>query len=346
MYINEAFKLAQMTDGQTGRNPAVGCIIVSDGTIIGIGAHLKEGSSHAEVQALAMADDARGATLYCTLEPCSHYGKTPPCIQAIVEAGISRVVFAARDTSLDNTGIAYMEAHGIEVIHEPHDDITAFYAPFFQAKKDSACYVTVKLATTLDGKLADDSDSSKWLTNAASRTDVHKLRHTMDGVLVGRRTYELDRPKLDARHVSGKKPAKIIISKSGDVKLHAADVDSEQRIIIITSRELETTAEVIVTDDLSPGHITKLLYKHGIRRLLVEGGSSVITEFIEHDCFDEVVLYYAPKLLGGTERNRFYHTEEKELSALKQLELKSVDVFQHDVKLTYRKGQNDVHRNY
>ncbi|ULG71377.1 bifunctional diaminohydroxyphosphoribosylaminopyrimidine deaminase/5-amino-6-(5-phosphoribosylamino)uracil reductase RibD [Macrococcus brunensis] len=335
MYLKQAFELVKMTAGQTGRNPAVGCIIVKNGVIIGIGAHLKEGTAHAEVQAIKMAGDATDATLYCTLEPCNHTGKTPPCTEAIIQAGITKVVFAVRDTSLDDTGIRYMESHGIEVIHAPDSAISAFYEAFFTSKEEKRPYVTLKLASTLDGKLADDFDNSKWLTNTASRQDVHRLRHSQDAVLVGRKTYEVDEPKLDARDVSEKVPAKVIISQSGDVTIHEADKTRGQRIIVISPIEVQH-AETLITQDFRPAHLLELLYQAGISRLMLEGGSGVISEFIEQDCFDEVVIYYAPKLLGGTLNNRFYHTEE---SRMTQLRLMDIQQFEDDVRLTYRKGQ-------
>ncbi|TDM14438.1 bifunctional diaminohydroxyphosphoribosylaminopyrimidine deaminase/5-amino-6-(5-phosphoribosylamino)uracil reductase RibD [Macrococcus bovicus] len=335
MYIRQAFDLVKMTAGQTGRNPAVGCIIVKNGVIIGIGAHLQEGSAHAEVQAIRMAGDATGATLYCTLEPCNHTGKTPPCTEAIIQAGIKKVVFAVRDTSLDDTGIRYLEAHGVEVVHAPDAAVSAFYDAFFISKEEKRPYVTLKLAATLDGKLADDFGNSKWLTNEASRQDVHRLRHQQDAVLVGRKTYAVDEPKLDARHVSEKVPIKVIISRTGDVTLHEADITSGQRIIVISPTAVRH-AETLITQDFRPARLLELLYQAGISRLMVEGGSSVISEWINQDCFDEVVIYYAPKLLGGTLNNRFYHTEE---SRMTHLRLVDIQQFEDDVRLTYRKGQ-------
>ncbi|GGB02652.1 bifunctional diaminohydroxyphosphoribosylaminopyrimidine deaminase/5-amino-6-(5-phosphoribosylamino)uracil reductase RibD [Macrococcus hajekii] len=342
MYIEQAFELVKMTTGQTGRNPAVGCIIVKEGVIIGIGAHLKEGTAHAEVQAIRMAGDARDATLYCTLEPCNHRGKTPPCTEAIIAAGIKKVVFAERDTSLDNTGIRHMEAHGITVEHRPNEIISRYYEAFFISKETNRPFVTLKLATTLDGKLADDAGNSKWLTGEASRRDVHALRHRHDAVLVGRSTYEVDHPKLDARHVSDKIPAKVIVTQSGDVEIHNQDIDSAQRLIVIGPKPVEQ-AETIVTDDFRPARILELLFQAGISRLMIEGGSRVLSEFIEQDCFDEIVIYYAPKLLGGTLNNRFYHTLE---SRMIDLELTDVARFDDDIRLTYRKGQTDVHRTH
>ncbi|TDM04593.1 bifunctional diaminohydroxyphosphoribosylaminopyrimidine deaminase/5-amino-6-(5-phosphoribosylamino)uracil reductase RibD [Macrococcus carouselicus] len=342
MYIDQAFQLVKMTAGQTGRNPAVGCIIVKDGAIIGFGAHLKEGTAHAEVQAIRMAGDARGATLYCTLEPCNHTGKTPPCTEAIIQAGVKKVVFAERDRSLDDTGVRYMESHGIAVVHEPSDEVSDFYQAFFISKEEKRPFVTLKLASTLDGKLADDHNSSRWLTHDKSRRDVHALRHTYDAVLVGRATYDIDQPKLDARHVSDKVPAKVIITKTGQLKIHGQDQETDQRIIVLSPTPVEY-AETILTDDFRPARLLELLHQAGIGRLMIEGGSAVISEFIEQDCFDEIVIYYAPKLLGGTLNNRFYHTVE---SRMINLRLTDVRRFDDDLRLTYRKGQTDVHRTY
>lgn len=341
MYIDQAFQLAKWTKGQTGTNPAVGCIIVQSGTIVGIGAHLKEGTAHAEVQALAMAgENADGATLYCTLEPCNHHGRTPPCTEAIINAGIKKVIFAAMDESLEHHGIDKMEQAGIEVVYSKNDQITAFYQSFFTAKNKQRSYITVKLASTLDGKLADDHSESRWLTNNESRQDVHQMRHMMNGVLVGRLTYLKDQPKLDARMYSDRIPAKIILARSGNITLHPQDEETAQRIIIISQRPLDINAEVIVTKDFSASNIASLLYKAGIQHVLVEGGSNVISQFIEEDCFDEIVIYFAPKLLGGTSRNRFYYSDTKLMEDIKQLKLVRTEQFGDDVKLTYQKVEN------
>lgn len=338
MYINKAFELVKWTQGQTGTNPAVGCLIVKDDRIVGIGAHLIQGEAHAEINAIQMAGKhAQGATLYCTLEPCSHFGKTPPCMHKIVEVGIKKVVFAVKDQSL-HSSVDYMTSNGVEVEQVNVTEIDAFYAPFFKAKRTKMPYTIIKMGVTLDGKTADDYNVSKWITNVASREDVHQERYLCDGIMVGYETYKQDQPKLDARLYKQKNIKKIIIT-SGIFFINESDLLEKDRLIVISKIPQQVEGvKVLVIPDLAPKKILSTLYEHHIHRLMIEGGMSTIRKFILNHAYDEIHQYIAPKLLGGTSKHRFLTTENPSLmSNMTPLQLVSVTTFDNDVKLVYRK---------
>ncbi len=341
MYINKAFELVKWTEGQTGMNPAVGCVIVKDDRIVGIGAHLTEGEAHAEVNAIHMAGThAQGATLYCTLEPCSHHGKTPPCTEKIVAAGISKVVYAASDVTL-SSGVSYMQSKGIEVEKVEDDAIAAFYAPFFTSKTSSLPYVTIKMATTIDDKTADDESISKWITNDKSRAHAHQVRYGMDAIMVGYNTYKKDTPTLDARLYKDKRIKKVIVTNGPFVLNTQDDNDYDRsRLIIVSAIEQHIDGiTVIHVPRLSPEDILKALYNERIRNLLVEGGMQTIRTFIEAKCYNEIHHYIAPKLLGGTSKHQFLTTDT--LSSMRDMthfNLVSVNQFDDDVLLIYRKA--------
>lgn len=338
MYINKAFELVKWTQGQTGTNPAVGCLIVKDDRIVGIGAHLIQGEAHAEINAIQMAGKhAQGATLYCTLEPCSHFGKTPPCMHKIVEVGIKKVVFAVKDQSL-HSSVDYMTSNGVEVEQVNVPEIDAFYAPFFKAKRTKMPYTIIKMGVTLDGKTADDYNVSKWITNVASREDVHQERYLCDGIMVGYETYKQDQPKLDARLYKQKNIKKIIIT-SGIFFINESDLLEKDRLIVISKIPQQVEGlKVLVIPDLAPKKILSTLYEHHIHRLMIEGGMSTIRKFILNHAYDEIHQYIAPKLLGGTSKHQFLTTDNPSLmSNMTPLQLVSVTTFDNDVKLVYRK---------
>ncbi|WP_414048551.1 bifunctional diaminohydroxyphosphoribosylaminopyrimidine deaminase/5-amino-6-(5-phosphoribosylamino)uracil reductase RibD [Macrococcus animalis] len=344
--MNKAFELVKWTDGQTGSNPAVGCIVVKDNKIVGIGAHLIEGEGHAEVNALNMAGEhAFGATLYCTLEPCSHHGKTPPCTERIVNSGVKHVIFAVRDESL-NSGFDYMKSQGIKIEQQYMSEIYDYYQPFFKAKMRKMPYTILKMGVTLDGKTADDQNVSQWITNAESRNHAHLIRYTCDAILIGYSTYKSDQPTLDSRKYKDKWIRKVIIS-NGKFELNESD-DNEydkSRIIIVTNTEqFIEDVTVIVLPELSPKAILEALYLHKIKRLIIEGGMQTIRLFASAKLYDEIHQYIAPKLLGGSSKHQFLTTNQpSQMSEMTDLTLVTVKTFNQDVLLVYRKDDVDVY---
>ncbi|HJF31710.1 MAG TPA: bifunctional diaminohydroxyphosphoribosylaminopyrimidine deaminase/5-amino-6-(5-phosphoribosylamino)uracil reductase RibD [Sporosarcina psychrophila] len=314
-YMRIALDLARTAQGQTSPNPIVGAVCVKDGQVLGTGAHLKAGTPHAEVHALAMAGSASsGADLYVTLEPCSHTGKTPPCTDLIISSGIQRVFVASIDPnpSVNGTGIGLLKDAGIEVITGIlQEEAEQLNQAFFHFIKYGKPYVTLKAAATLDGRLSTQNGDSKWITSAASRTDVHHLRHTHDAILVGVQTVLHDNPFLTTRlpH-GGKNPIRVILDRHLRTPKTAnvvTDGAAETIIFTLDSTESETaffdhplvSVERISENVSFLNEVLKRLADKEIMTLFVEGGSRVHSSFINEGLADELYLYMAPKLIGN-----------------------------------------------
>ncbi|WP_041581923.1 bifunctional diaminohydroxyphosphoribosylaminopyrimidine deaminase/5-amino-6-(5-phosphoribosylamino)uracil reductase RibD [Salisediminibacterium selenitireducens] len=352
-YMKLAIEIAEATKGQTSPNPQVGCVIVKHNQIKGIGAHLKAGEWHAERQALHMAkEEANGATAYVTLEPCSHHGKTPPCSDALIEAGISRVVTASSDPNPDvsGRGIRRLRDAGIEVVEgvqkERADRMNRW---FFHAITKQTPYVTLKFATSLDGKIATATGESQWISNEKSRADVHRIRHQVDGILVGRETVVQDNPSLTTRlPAGGKNPIRIIMDRTlrtppDSIMLN----DGQSPVWIVTnagaSQErkemlIASGAEIIeITDkDRFIEEMLEVLGRQGISTLLVEGGGTINDQFLTRGLFHEVIHYQAPVIIGGKDaQSSFSGAGVQQLANAPRLLLDQEEWFDDDVKRTY-----------
>ncbi len=318
-HMRRAIALAELGAGRVSPNPMVGAVLVRDGQVIGEGFHEGPGLAHAEVAALAAADDARGATLYCTLEPCDHFGRTPPCTKAIIEAGIARVVVAASDPNpaVDGRGIAALRAAGIRV----DTDILAEEAErmneaFNRHIVSGLPFVTLKSAASLDGKTAARDGSSKWITGEAAREDVHALRARSDAILVGAGTVIADDPSLTVRDpgYSGAPVLRVIADASGRVGGDARVFDRQAPTLVAATgttpeariREWkEAGAEVVICDNAPTGgvsliELTAHLGKRDVQGLLIEGGATLASSAVRDGIVDKVVLYLAPSLIGGS----------------------------------------------
>lgn len=315
-YMKLALAAASATKGQTSPNPKVGAVVVKNGEVLGIGAHLKAGTPHAEVHALNMAgEQAKGADLYVTLEPCSHYGKTPPCADLIIQSGIKRVIVAALDPNplVGGKGIAKLESAGIEIVTEVGmSEANQMNEAFYHFIKKKTPYVTIKGAASLDGKTAAHTGDSKWITSPESRLDVHQLRHEHDAILVGINTILHDNPHLTTRLPrGGKNPIRIVVDTHLRIPLESNVVqDKAAKTIIFTGNQineqkfqmLEQLGVEVVTSPHHEIHIQKVLQelgKRNIMSLLVEGGQEVHASFIKHDAFQQIILYVAPIIIGG-----------------------------------------------
>jgi len=317
--MNLAIDLARNVAGQTSPNPPVGAVVVKDGEIAGVGAHLKAGGPHAEVHALNMAGKrAEGATIYVTLEPCSHYGKTPPCADLIIESGIKRCVIAIQDANdvVSGKGIEKLKAAGIEVevgiLQEVAEEVNG---PFFHFAKTGMPFVTLKTAASLDGKTATHTGESKWITGQAARIDVHQDRDFHDAILVGVNTVIQDNPSLTTRlPEGGRNPLRVIL----DTKLHTPldsviTTDGAAETWIFVGNEVEAeriakfnerpfvTVHQMEEQEISIEAVLRKLGEQGIMTLYVEGGASVHASFLEARLFNQVIFYFAPKLIGGRE---------------------------------------------
>jgi diaminohydroxyphosphoribosylaminopyrimidine deaminase / 5-amino-6-(5-phosphoribosylamino)uracil reductase len=317
-YMNLAIQMAKSTIGQTSPNPSVGCIIVKDGNILGMGSHLKAGLPHAEINALEMANyDAAGSTVYVTLEPCSHYGKTPPCAEALVNANVSRVVIAdSMDLNplVSGKGIEILKQSGIQVdTGIMQQEAAALNEAFKHYIVTGRPFVTLKTASTLDGKISSYNGHSEWITGREAREQVHNLRHRNDAILVGIGTVLADNPSLTTRlpQGEGNHPIRVILDSTLKIPYTSKLLKDKKTPIIIFAtskadiekkKELEAMGvEVILTsgDRINLHEVLDILGKRQITSILVEGGSEVNGSFLEENLINKVITYISPKILGG-----------------------------------------------
>ncbi|MGG2026173.1 bifunctional diaminohydroxyphosphoribosylaminopyrimidine deaminase/5-amino-6-(5-phosphoribosylamino)uracil reductase RibD [Gottfriedia sp. S16(2024)] len=315
-YMNLAIQNAMATKGQTDPNPLVGSVIVNDNRIVGIGAHLKAGEPHAEINALRMAGDkAEGGTIYVTLEPCSHHGRTGPCAEAVVRAGLKKVVIATLDPNplVAGRGVKILQDAGIEVIIGVCEEQSIKMNEVFNKYiVKNIPFVVMKSASTLDGKIATHSSDSKWITSAEARNDVHQLRNEIGAILVGVNTVLKDNPELTTRIPNGRNPVRVILDSTLKIPLESKVVtDQQAETWIFTSQkhseqkrsELENLGvKVFVTSDpnrVDLNEMLKIIGEHSISSLLVEGGGEVNASFMNQNLVDKVIVYLAPKLIGG-----------------------------------------------
>lgn len=316
-YMSLAIDMAAKASGQTHINPVVGCVVVKAGRIVGIGTHLKRGEGHAEVHALRMAgDDAEGATVYVTLEPCSHHGTTPPCCDRIIEARAARVVVAAADPNpiVSGTGIERLRRNGIQVdvglLENQSQTMNEKFNKYITTRQP---FVTLKTASTLDGKIATENGHSKWVTGAVAREQTHMLRHQHAAIMVGIGTVLADDPLLTSRTaIPAIHPIRIIVDSRLQLPLNAKVVtDRTAPTIVLTTNGAdektkmalgEAGVQVIPCGDgpvVDLAFAMKELGKREISSILLEGGGKLNGAMLELGLIDKCVLYYAPKLIGG-----------------------------------------------
>ena len=319
-YIKLAIEIAKKGDGKVSPNPMVGCIIVKNDRIIGAGFHEKFGLNHAEVNAIEKAGkNAEGATLYTNLEPCSHFGKTPPCVELIISSKIKKVVIGTLDMNpqISGKGVKKLKAAGIETkvgfLENECIELNKFFFKYITKKLP---YVTLKAAQTIDGKIADKAGESSWISSVPSRKYVHSLRARYDAVLIGAGTVEKDDPKLTVRLAEGRNPKRIILDPGLDLNLNHKIFgrNSDKNLIVIASKKsigkkrrinkLNTLGVTLLfakeekDDRINLKNALKELYKIGIASVLVEGGSQVFTSFIKGNLFDDMLTFISPKILG------------------------------------------------
>jgi diaminohydroxyphosphoribosylaminopyrimidine deaminase/5-amino-6-(5-phosphoribosylamino)uracil reductase len=319
-FMRVALQMARNAEGRTSPNPLVGAVIVRDGRIVAAGWHRKAGTPHAEVHALNMAGDlAQGATLYVTLEPCAHYGRTGPCAKAVAEAGIARVVIAMRDPNplVAGKGIKILEDAGIEVtcgvLEAEAIALNEVFLKWITAKMP---FVVLKTAMTLDGKIATAAGESQWITNETSRRRVHELRDIYDGILAGIGTVLKDDPSLTTRIPGreGKNAIRIIVDSQARTPLTAKVVTDgvAPTIVAVTEQAPKERVAALAASGVeiltagSGAHVDLrlLMQKLGEREIcsvFVEGGGRVNFSLLEAGLVDKVHAFIAPKLIGGRE---------------------------------------------
>ncbi|MBJ6724215.1 bifunctional diaminohydroxyphosphoribosylaminopyrimidine deaminase/5-amino-6-(5-phosphoribosylamino)uracil reductase RibD [Geomonas sp. Red875] len=314
--MRKAIALAARGVGKTAPNPAVGCVIVRDGAIVGTGWHRKAGTPHAEVHALAAAGPlAEGADVYVTLEPCAHYGKTPPCAEALVAARVGRVFVGQLDPNplVAGKGMQILRDAGISVesgILE--ENCRRLNEPFLKWITTRRPFVVLKSALTLDGKTATASGDSQWVTSAPARREVHRLRGILDAIMVGVGTVQKDDPLLTCRIPGGKNPVRIVVDSGLNVPLHAALLDGKvARTIVATcntdfAKQAEVArhgAEILVCREkdgqVDLDDLFAKLGALGLQSVLLEGGSRLAGSALRAGCIDKCLIFVAPKLVAG-----------------------------------------------
>ena len=316
-YMKRALKLAQKGLGKTTPNPVVGCVIVKNGVIVGEGWHKRAGGHHAEVHALEMAGSAaHGADVYVTLEPCSHTGRTPPCSDALIRAGVTRVIVGMGDPNpqVNGGGLQALQQAGIETVCGVlEDECRAINRPFLKFITTGLPYVTYKCAMTLDGKIASVTGDSRWISGEASRKVVHRMRADSDAIMVGVDTIIADNPLLTVRHVKGRDPLRIIVDSRLRTPESVAVLSGAmaQGTVIATTetnpkvhaRYLKSGARILVCEQdngrVDLRDLWSKLATLGIHTLLLEGGSHLAGEALKSGLIDECVFFYAAKVIGS-----------------------------------------------
>ena len=319
-YMRLAMQLAGNAIGRTSPNPLVGAVIVKDNRVVGCGWHRKAGTPHAEVHALNQAGElAQGADVYVTLEPCAHYGKTPPCAKALVEAKVKNVYGGLLDVNpkVAGKGFKILEDAGIHVEYGfLQDELRKQNEVFFKWIEHKKPFVVLKAAMTLDGKIATATGQSKWITNETSRAYGYKLRDIYDGIMVGINTVIEDNPMLTARVDSGKNPIRIVVDSSLRIDINANVVqDKSAKTIIATTDKADKNkilklqaqdVDVIVVDKdkndkVDIEKLLDILGQQNICSILVEGGATLSGSFVAKKLVDKVYFFIAPKIVGGKE---------------------------------------------
>lgn len=317
VFMSQAIELAALGKGRVSPNPPVGCVIVKDGLVVGRGYHQKFGEAHAEVSALNDAGDlAQNADVYVTLMPCSHHGKTPPCTEALIKAGVKKVFVAVDDADpVSGNGKEILERAGIVVnIGILHEEAMQVMHGFFKFLKTGLPHITLKYAMTLDGAIATETGDSKWISSSASREYVQNMRMAHDAIMVGSGTVKDDDPQLNIRGECQKQPLRIIIDSqlttSPEARMFGVDGG---KVIILAAQGVDEEkvnalqdvgAEIIHTQstgkhlDLNSA-MKDLAIQYGVRDILCEGGSGLAGALMQARLIDEVVAFIAPKMIGG-----------------------------------------------
>lgn len=350
VWMSEALKLAALGRFTSDPNPNVGCIIVKDDQIVGRGWHRKAGEPHAEVYALKEAgDSAHGATVYVTLEPCNHHGKTPPCTQALIDAKIMRVVICCQDPNpkVSGKGIKLLQQAGIETtlgLLEPQSQ--ALNRGFFKRMTTGSPWVSAKTAASIDGRTALASGQSQWITDAAARNDVQQWRAQASAILTGSGTVLADNPALNVRLDNvERQPLRVLLDTNLSVSCDARFFDSSDQTLVYTQsddaglhqRFSDSGIEVVrfnsgkSTIDLNA--VLQDLGEREINEVWVEAGATLSGSFLDHKLVDELIIYLAPSLLGASSRGMFQLTNLESLGDAMSLKWKDIRQLGDDLRV-------------
>jgi diaminohydroxyphosphoribosylaminopyrimidine deaminase/5-amino-6-(5-phosphoribosylamino)uracil reductase len=356
-----ALALGATARRRSAPNPWVGCVIVRDGEVVGVGATEPPGGAHAEVVALRETGPrAKGATAYVTLEPCAHQGRTGPCADALIDAGLSRVVIATSDPDehVDGRGAARLRAAGVEVVEGVQErEARSLLAPYLHHRQTGRAYCVVKAATSLDGRIAAADGSSQWITSAAARADAHALRADSQAVVIGAGTAIADRPSLTVRDVEPAPrvaPLRVVLDATGRVAPDGPLFDPQlaPTLVITTDRAPSATldawraagAKVESVDPAASGNGVDLhtalhvLGRFGVLQAMVEGGAALHGALLEAQLVDRVVAYVAPGLLGARGKSGYGTDGPTSIEAFERWQLVDVRRIGDDVRLDYEVG--------
>lgn len=315
-FLKETLRLAKLGMGWVNPNPMVGAVIVKNGQIISTGYHQQAGFPHAEIEAIRHSEtdhtSLRGTTLYVNLEPCIHFGKTPPCVNEIIRLGIKRVVCSTLDPNpeINGQGIAKLQKAGLEVaVGLLADQARALNEAFFTFHQKKRSFVAIKIASSLDGKIATSTGDSKWITNEKARAYVRLLRSQYQAVLVGINTILKDNPHLGARSRSKKDPLRIILDSTLKISLQSKALRDTNVLIATTSLADKNKKEILEEKGFTllqfkgkKVPLAKLLQelrRKEIISILIEGGGETIGHFVDQNLFDKIYAFYAPIIIGG-----------------------------------------------
>jgi diaminohydroxyphosphoribosylaminopyrimidine deaminase/5-amino-6-(5-phosphoribosylamino)uracil reductase len=315
-FMRLALELAAKARGETFPNPLVGAVIVKNGRLVGKGFHRKAGGAHAEILALQNAGvKARGAALFCTMEPCAHYGRTGPCVDEIKRAGIKEVYAGILDPNplTNGKGVRFLRENGIRVqTGFLEAQIKRLNEPFIKVMTKGVPFVTIKIAESLDGKIATRTGESRWITNDRSRRYSHDMRRFFDGIMVGINTVLKDDPRLEpSKRFKAHRLTKIIVDSQMKMPLDAKLLKTGQPVVIAAVRKNKAKEETLIRKGarvltnqskkgrVDLGDLLRKLAALEIRNILVEGGSELIGSFLDERCADKALIFIAPKIIGG-----------------------------------------------
>ena len=343
VWMQRAIALAQHGQYSTKPNPNVGCVIVKDGQLIGEGFHPQAGQPHAEVFALRQAGEAaQAATAYVTLEPCAHYGRTPPCAKGLVEAGIGRVVIACHDPNplVAGKGIAILQAAGVEVLAGVCEaEARQLNLGFLKAMATGIPYVRLKMASSLDGRTAMASGESKWITGPQARLDVQHWRAISGAVITGIDTVLADDCQLNVRELAQGdisqvvQPRRVILDRKGRLPLSAKILQAPEGVMVMGPFRAELAQLGVVQLEIQPlADLLKTLKDFQIYDVMVEAGATLSSEFLKLQLVDEIISYVAPTLLGQSARAMF-NAELSQMAEQLRFQLKQVTQVGDDIRL-------------
>lgn len=341
LLMKKCIELAKQAQGETSPNPLVGCIVLNDiGEIISTGYHKKYGENHAERDALLKLDDAKNCTLIVNLEPCSHYGKTPPCADLIIEKGVKRVVYGMKDVNpiVAGNGLKKLIDAGIEVIGPIlEDECKKLNEIFIKNQVEHKTFVALKTATTIDGKIATSTNDSKWITSDFAREEVRNIRKRYDAILTSSSTILADNPTMEHKckvilDRKLKTNSQMTIYKQGKIFVfHSLKNQSS-----LSNNNLQYIYIPIVNNKLGIEFILEELYKRGIMSVLIEAGGKLNGSFLPY--IDRLYHFVAPKILGDNNgKSCFYGKEVEKISNCTNLNFESVELFPPDILVNYVK---------